>query len=254
VHSVQRQHQIGSAGFSARFALALACVALISGRGPDASPQLGRFSRGFDRLARMTARTLRPVVAPTPAPARVAIVAPEAESLDAALVARVRDVHPDVLVVLGARVRNGLPGHHLLQRVATAFALFRALGDRPSLLLTGGRGEALAMRDLLVARGVPESKLLLETRSGSTVQNAQFSTAMLAHASQRFRSVLIVTTAVLRGGRVADDHAQRAFNDFSRFRRSYRLSSVSVNAEPWIAPRIYVSPDRSAHARWRASR
>jgi hypothetical protein len=29
---------------------------------------------------------------------------------------------------------------------------------------------------------------------------------------------------------------------------------VSVNAEPWIAPRIYGSLERVAHARWRASR
>jgi hypothetical protein len=176
------------------------------------------------------------------------------EGLDPSLVARVRSLRPDVLVVLGARVRQGRPGRHLLQRVATASALFDALDRRPTLLLTGGHGEALAMRDLLVARGVPREHLLLETRARSTVQNAAFSMQLLDRVEEPVRTVLVITTAVLRRGRVYDDHAARALANFSRVAHHVRLAAVSVNAEPWVAPRMYVGSARSAHAGWRAER
>jgi hypothetical protein len=110
------------------------------------------------------------------------------------------------------------------------------------------------MRDLLVARGVPREHLLLETRARSTVQNAAFSMQLLDRVEEPVRTVLVITTAVLRRGRVYDDHAARALANFSRVAHHVRLAAVSVNAEPWVAPRMYVGSARSAHAGWRAER
>ena len=142
----------------------------------------------------------RVAVAPS-APEVTEVQIPD-EGLDAHLVARVRRLRPDVLVVLGARVRHGVPGRHLIQRVSTALALFDALDRRPTLLLTGGHGEAQAMHDWLVAHGVPREHLVLETRARSTVQNALFAMRMVDQIAEPVRTVLVVTTAVLRRGRV----------------------------------------------------
>ncbi|MEI8257996.1 MAG: hypothetical protein WCJ30_20155, partial [Deltaproteobacteria bacterium] len=57
----------------------------------------------------------------------------------------------------------------------------------------------------------------------------------------RGQTALLVTTAVLRRGRVHDDHAARALANFARVDRGVRLAALSVNAEPWISPRLYVA-------------
>ncbi len=185
---------------------------------------------------------------------RLAVRISAADSLDPAIVARVRALGPDVLVVLGARVRAGRPGRHLLQRVGTAFALYEALDRRPELLLTGGHGEAVAMRALLLARGVPDDRMVLEPRARTTMQNASYSMTLLTHRGRRGQTALLVTTAVLRRGRVRDDHAARALANFTRVDRGVRLAALSVNAEPWVAPRLYIAGIARHRSKLRASR
>ncbi|MBQ8954016.1 MAG: YdcF family protein [Clostridia bacterium] len=79
-------------------------------------------------------------------------------------------------VVLGMALEDGEPAKDLLHRVDTA-AQF--LNDNPgaSLILTGGnpdgsgKTEAAAMRELLLARGVPAEKMILEDQAKTTSDN-----------------------------------------------------------------------------------
>jgi uncharacterized SAM-binding protein YcdF (DUF218 family) len=153
---------------------------------------------------------------------------------------------PDVIVVLGARVRAGRPGRHLYRRMRTALRLYHALGNQPMLLLTGGRGEAVAMRDYLLAYGVPEEQLILETRSQNTQQNARYSMQLLERQSPRFQSALLVTTAVAHRRRI-DDHARRALAQFRVYARTVRITAINVNWDLGLIPAVYGRSQRSHH-------
>lgn len=167
------------------------------------------------------------------------------------VLARVMAEAPDVLIVLGARVRHGVPGRHLRQRLDVALALAAVIEPQPRFLLTGGKGEAQAMARYLVQHGIHPSRLILETRSRTTVENARYSMAILKRLAGQVHRALIVTTAVRRRGHRIDDHALRALIGFRTYGGRIRLSAISVNAEPWIAPRIYGLPTAASDvARW----
>ncbi len=110
----------------------------------------------------------------------------------------------DAIVVLGCRVfPDGVPSFALSTRVSLAVRLFEQ-GRAPVIVLTGGVGEAGVAEaevaaSLAEAQGVPRSALVLESRSTSTEQNAQF-----AAQATPARRVLVVTDAyhVLRSERV----------------------------------------------------
>lgn len=83
----------------------------------------------------------------------------------------------DAVLVLGAQVyKNGNPSATLAERLATAQGFLEA-HPQAVAVLCGGQGdnepcpEALAMRDYLATRGVPENRLILEDRSNNTIQN-----------------------------------------------------------------------------------
>ncbi len=113
----------------------------------------------------------------------------------------------DVIVVLGAAVgAGGGPGAALRRRVAEGVRRLAA-GAAPVLLLSGGKGggkgggvpaEAEVMRDLAlaagVAAGVPEERLVLETESRSTLENARCSARIMR--ARGWRRALVVTDAV----------------------------------------------------------
>src|SRR4051812_5966410 len=90
----------------------------------------------------------------------------------------------DALVVLGCKVGpSGRPGPALARRVATAARAFHA-GVAPIVVASGGRRwgspiEARAIRDDLVAAGVPAGAVLEELCSLCTYENALFSAALL---------------------------------------------------------------------------
>lgn len=97
--------------------------------------------------------------------------------------------------MLGALIQaDGQPGPALLRRMGVAIALYRA-GAAPRLLLSGGGPrsvpEAEVMRRIALSAGVPESALLLEARSSSTVENALESARLFANCPRR--TVLLVT-------------------------------------------------------------
>ena len=124
-------------------------------------------------------------------------------------------LHFDFIVVLGCRVLpNGLPCETLVRRAERAAELFHA-GFADAVLATGGVGEdsggvseAEAIRTLLVDRGVPMERVLLEDRSTTTLENAAFSAALVGGAS-----MLVVTDSyhALRAERVFRRHFPEAY-------------------------------------------
>jgi uncharacterized SAM-binding protein YcdF (DUF218 family) len=83
----------------------------------------------------------------------------------------------DTLIVLGAQVyRSGAPSPALKRRLDLAAALFEQ-GYAATIITTGAQGsnepmpEADAMKNYLVAKGVPESAVLCDPHSYNTVEN-----------------------------------------------------------------------------------
>ena len=121
----------------------------------------------------------------------------------------------DVIVVLGAAVgAGGGPSAALRRRVAEGVRRLEA-GAAPVLLLSGGKGggtgggkggarggsvpaEAEVMRDLAlaagVAAGVTDERLVLETESRSTLENARCSARIMG--ARGWTKALVVTDAV----------------------------------------------------------
>lgn len=87
----------------------------------------------------------------------------------------------DVIVVLGG---DGPP------RAVRAAALFRA-GLAPRILVSGD-GDCWSIRDDMIAQGVGPAAIVLECGSGSTYENAVFSSGILARMN--VRSALMVTS------------------------------------------------------------
>jgi uncharacterized SAM-binding protein YcdF (DUF218 family) len=116
------------------------------------------------------------------------------------------------IVVLGGAIAPAQAGHNEpnlgagVDRVWYAARLYHA-GKAPLLLLSGGSdptismtSEAEAMRLLLRDLGVPDTAMLLESRSRTTEENARFSGALLRQRG--ITTVLLVTSAL---------HMKRAF-------------------------------------------
>ncbi len=66
-----------------------------------------------------------------------------------------------IAIVLGARVRRGVPSEMLYDRVLTGVELYKA-GKTRKLLLSGGAGEPSVMKKLALEFGVPKSDLILD--------------------------------------------------------------------------------------------
>jgi vancomycin permeability regulator SanA len=88
------------------------------------------------------------------------------------------DVRPaDLGLVLGNTVYpDGTPSPRLAARLDRALELYRE-GVFHSVLVSGaigeeGRDEALAMRDYLLHRGVPEADVLVDSKGGTTFDTA----------------------------------------------------------------------------------
>lgn len=91
---------------------------------------------------------------------------------------------PDAIIVLGAGFWGDTLSDVLRARLDEALALHRRIPGA-LLVLSGGQGfgeqktEASLMREYLLAKGVPESSLLLEPEAMNTVENFQNSRALL---------------------------------------------------------------------------
>lgn len=91
---------------------------------------------------------------------------------------------PDVMLVLGAQVKQDGPAVLLQDRIDTAAAYLNEHPDLP-VIVSGGQGkdepttEAVAMRDGLMAQGVSGERIWLEERSHNTSQNLRYSMELL---------------------------------------------------------------------------
>lgn len=95
------------------------------------------------------------------------------------------DQTADCAIVLGARVwPDGEVSNSLGYRLDAALAAYQA-GRVRKIIVTGARGgdepvaEAVASRDYLMARGVPEADILMDAQSYDTVQNLTHAKALM---------------------------------------------------------------------------
>lgn len=94
------------------------------------------------------------------------------------------DNPPDVVVILGAQVKSWGPSVLLADRLDAAFNYLEGHPDLP-VIVTGAKGpdepstEAAAMRDYLVERGMDASRIWLEEKAHSTMENLQYTRMLL---------------------------------------------------------------------------
>ena len=109
----------------------------------------------------------------------------------------------EAIVILGGMTRGKVPGTGLtdlgeaVDRLVHGARLFNA-GKAPLILLTGGndpgyQSEAQAMADILQLMAIPADKMLLETKSRNTRQNALYCKDIFQQRG--IRSILLVTSA-----------------------------------------------------------
>lgn len=100
-----------------------------------------------------------------------------------------------IALVLGAAVWADGPSPTLRRRTLAAAALWHG-GEVGAILCCGGLGrhppaEAVAMRDILIAEGVPAAAILIEDRSATTEENLRLALPILrARGEDR---VIVVT-------------------------------------------------------------
>ena len=91
----------------------------------------------------------------------------------------------DYLIVLGAQVREDGPSAVLKYRLDAA-AQYLQENNSTICIVTGGKGaaepfpEGQGMKDYLVKVGIPEDRIIVEDRALNTVQNIQYSMALMS--------------------------------------------------------------------------
>ena len=100
-----------------------------------------------------------------------------------------RDVPPPdckVLIVLGARVygkENPHPSPILMERLDAAYE-YLVENEETVVIVTGGRGanewaaEGDVMAEYLIAKGIDESRIIIENKSTSTIENIAFASEL----------------------------------------------------------------------------
>jgi uncharacterized SAM-binding protein YcdF (DUF218 family) len=123
----------------------------------------------------------------------------------------------DAIVVLGAAQYNGRPSGALAARLDHAIELYKE-GEAPFLITTGGNlpgdltTEAETGRRYAIARGVPESAILMENTGSSTLESIQHVRAIFdAHG---LHTALFVSdrSHMLRVLRLAEDQGIEAWS------------------------------------------
>ena len=84
------------------------------------------------------------------------------------------------LVVLGCKVKNGIPSKMLKYRLDAAYE-YLVNYENVNVVVSGGQGddeiisEAKCMRDYLVSRGISDDRIYMEDKSSNTEENLRFS-------------------------------------------------------------------------------
>lgn len=100
-------------------------------------------------------------------------------------------------------------------------------GWAPYLVFSGAAAEgpisnAKAMKSIAVAKGVPASKVLIEEKSKTTEENANFSAVVVA--SQSFKSLILVTSPY---------HQRRTYQLFKKAMPEVKILNQSALDENW---------------------
>ena len=153
----------------------------------------------------------------------------------------------DAGIVLGAALWNDVPSPALRERLMLALQLYEE-GRVDKLILSGGLGginstitEAEGMKAFLVAKGVPENKLLLEEQAKNTYQNVVFSRDIALR--QDISSVLIITH---------DYHAARAMDVASY--AGMDNASAAVLESKVLNPVFHTAREVLALTKWKLER
>ncbi len=146
----------------------------------------------------------------------------------------------DAVVVLGAAVHGRELSNTLLGRLDAALA-YHQRNPSALIVVSGGQGlqeeipEAVAMRQYLLDKGVPDDHLVVEDRSTSTEENFRNSRLLLDQRLKPGYSVAFVTDEfhVYRAGRIAVDAGLPATHVSSRtpwyfWPANYLRESVAV--------------------------
>ena len=104
------------------------------------------------------------------------------------------------VVILGAGVNGTVPSLSLQVRLTAALEY---LADKPEIpiVVTGSQGpgedisEARCMADWLMARGIPEERIILEEQADNTEENIRFSKALLSDKGINLTDHVAVVTA-----------------------------------------------------------
>ena len=110
-----------------------------------------------------------------------------------------QDETPAFIVVLGAQVQGDQPSLTLKKRLDLALEYLTG-HPQASVVVSGGQGadeaytEASVMAKYLTARGVDESRVLLEEQASDTRENLEFSRTLAQTHGMRTDRVLIITS------------------------------------------------------------
>ncbi|OHV05601.1 YdcF family protein [Mycobacterium talmoniae] len=162
----------------------------------------------------------------------------------AAPVPAVKDFSKPAIVILGYGLNpDGSMRTILRRRVLTGLAVAQFFPQSPVIVTGGnpqnGKTEAEQMRNMLLTLGFPDSRIIVEDRANSTVQNAQFSVPL---AKQAGTSGIILVTSTTHQGRADGDFVDAGGNLLATV--SYPDGNPSVNvaqfARDAISPFISV--------------
>lgn len=145
---------------------------------------------------------------------------------------------PDVMIVLGAQVKDTGPSSLLEDRLKTAMDY---LAEHPELpvVVSGGQGkdepttEARCMYDYLVDGGIAPERIWMEERSHNTSQNFAFTKALLAE----------------KGMDVSNLHVLVVSNDFHLARAGMLAKRQGFDASVLAAPSSQLAPRVQSYIR-----
>lgn len=104
------------------------------------------------------------------------------------------------LVILGAGLRGETPSPVLYERLAAGVSYLKKFPE-VQVVVSGGQGrgenitEAEAMRRYLISNGIAESRILMEDRSTSTMENFKYSKSLIEQVSGKpVREITFITS------------------------------------------------------------
>ncbi len=110
------------------------------------------------------------------------------------------DYTEETVIVLGCGIRGERVSVGLAKRLDKAYE-YHTKNPNAVIIVSGGQGpqedipEALAMKRYLVAKGVPEEKIIMEDKSTSTITNFRNSHEIMKEKGMSVSSVVFITNA-----------------------------------------------------------